>query len=56
MRTKSDKVSKIPKLSEIAGTKTVTKEQWSTVVAAFRAAEEKVWERRKVRYSKQGQS
>lgn len=41
------RLAKIPKLSEIAGTKTVTREQWLSVQAAFKTQEAKDIERRR---------
>ena len=42
------RLAKTPKLSEIAGTKTVTREQWPSVRAAFKTQEEKDLERRRI--------
>lgn len=47
MRTRSRKIGRIPKLNEIAGTKTVTREQWLSVEAVFKKQEEKDLERRR---------
>lgn len=47
MQSKHRRLPKTPKLSEIAGTKTVTREQWLTVRAAFKTQEEKDVERRR---------
>jgi predicted CopG family antitoxin len=41
------RLAKTPKLGEIAGTKTITKEQWRSVQAVFRKQEEKDLERRR---------
>ncbi|MFY3739722.1 MAG: hypothetical protein HMLIMOIP_000141 [Candidatus Nitrosomirales archaeon] len=47
MRTRSKKLGRTPKLSEIAGRRTITKEQWRSVQAVFRKQEEKDLERRR---------
>ena len=47
------RLAKTPKLSEIAGTKTVTREQWLSVVATFKKQEEKDLERRKAMLERQ---
>jgi len=44
MRSKHRRL--VSKLSEIAGTKTVTREQWLCVLAVFKTQEEKELERR----------
>jgi len=41
------RLARTPRLSEIAGTKTVTKEQWLSVEAVFKKQEEKDLERRR---------